>query len=82
MLRELFYDKAVRQVLCEFPTGHRESAEFQKHPIIISYLLGCTFNECRASTAESKTFEEWAPSLKESLIEYSLSDFSLPPFRS
>lgn len=53
-----------------------------REDVVHAYLLDCTFNAWRASTAESRTFDEWAPSLRESLIEYSLSDFSRPPLRS
>lgn len=49
---------------------------------VCAYLLVFTFKECLASSAESRTLDEWAPSLMESLIEYSVSDFSLPWFRS
>lgn len=45
-------------------------------------LRGWTLRECRASSAESRTFDEWAPSLSESRMEYSLSDLPRPWFRS
>jgi hypothetical protein len=47
-----------------------------------SDLRPWTFSECLASKVESRTLEEWAPSLNESLIEYSLSDLPRPWFRS
>lgn len=47
-----------------------------------THLRGCTLSECRASSAESSTFDEWAPSLSESRMEYSLSDLPRPWLRS
>lgn len=47
-----------------------------------AHRRGCTLSECRASSAESRTFDECAPSLSESRIEYSLSDLPRPWLRS
>jgi len=45
-------------------------------------LLCCTLREWRESSVESRTFEEWAPSLRDSLMEYSLSELPRPWLRS
>jgi hypothetical protein len=45
-------------------------------------FLDCTLRECRASKAESRTLEEWAPSLMLNLMLYSLSVLPRPLFRS
>lgn len=59
-------------------TGRRGKKEEGSKP----YLRGWTFSECRASSAESRTFEECAPSLSERRMEYSLSDLPRPWFLS
>jgi hypothetical protein len=83
MLGELLHDQAIRQVL-------RQGAKQNTGLDIVEneashrneYRLAWTFKECLASTAESKTLDECAPSLRDSLIEYSLSDLPRPWFRS
>ena len=48
----------------------------------MSLLRGCTLREWRASSVESRTLEECAPSLRDILMEYSLSDLPRPWLRS
>jgi hypothetical protein len=79
VLGQLFYHLTVRQVLGEFPEIRRlRSVTGTLSNNLFDYLRDCTFNECLASRAESRTFDEWAPSLRDSLIEYSLSDLPRP----
>lgn len=83
MFGQFLNDQTVRQVLREFPaSGFRISIQVWEISVSEDYLRGCTLSEWRASKAESRTFEECAPSLNEIRMEYSLSDLPRPKLRS